>query len=179
MNNITTNILFIAVLLGIAALGAILGFGRSLKLTTRGVFGIVLSVVFCVLFGGALLAIPAIGGLVDRGNDHFRGVWNFFGVIRLAIIIYFVVLFFVFQILRIIITSIIKKISETDKKAVKIFNKIGGALFLVTFAFTLCLCVLAGMRLFEQTDAIANAVYNMQYTFLYTLYRYNPITLGS
>jgi len=177
--NLTTDIIFIAVLLGIAALGAILGFGRSLKLTTKGVFGIILSVVLCVMFGGALLATNSVGGLVASGNDYFRGVWFFFGVIRLATILYFIVLFFVFQILRIVIVSIIKRVSEIDKKAVKVVNKVGGAIFLATFAFALCLCVLAGMRLFEQTDAVASALNNMQDTFLYTLYRYNPITLGN
>jgi len=178
MNNLTINIIFVAVLLGVATVGALLGFGRSLKLSTKGVFGIVLSVALCVLFGGTLLTTNSIGEFVARGNDYFRGVWFLLGVIRLATILYFIVLLFVFQVLRIIIVAIIKQVAEADIKGVRVINKVGGAVFLTGFVFALCLLGLAGIRLFENTGLINEPMGAIQNTFLYTLYVYNPIMLG-
>jgi len=178
MNNIGINIIFIVVLLGIALLGAMLGFGKSLKFGTKGVFGIILSVVLCVLFGGALLATDGVGEFVASGNDFFRGVWGFFGVIHLATVLYFIALFFVFQLLRIIVVLIVKHMAEIDSKGIKVINKIFGAIFLAGFVFMLCLLGLAGIRLFENAGLLTEPLMALENTFLYVLYTYNPIVFG-
>jgi hypothetical protein len=170
------NLIFVAVLILIAGLGALIGFGRSLKWTTRGIVGIVMSVIFCVLFGGALLGTESVGGLVAGGNEFFAGVWGFFGIIRLATVIYFVALFFAVQIVRILITIVIKRIVEIEKPAIKVLNRVAGAVFLAAFCFSLCLLGLAGLRFFEGTEFTMSILSNIENSFLCTLYVNNPIS---
>ncbi|MCL2847404.1 MAG: hypothetical protein FWE13_01460 [Firmicutes bacterium] len=175
-----TNIIFIIVLIGLAVLGSVLGFARVLKLSTRGIVGIIISIVICFLIGGAILATPAIGNLVANGNDYFYNqVWRFLGIIHLATIIYFITLFIFVQIFRIIIVAAINRISVIRSKVVHIVNRALGAMFLSGMAFMLVLFVFAVLSLIDQTALVQSMVSSMEGSFLYTLYQNNPIVFGS
>lgn len=58
MGTIDAVTIIVAVLL--AGLGLVVGFGRTLKFFTKGIFGIILSVFVCVTFGGMIQGIPAV-----------------------------------------------------------------------------------------------------------------------
>jgi|GEM_PF-1825311 len=181
MPNFVLNIILVGVLLLAAAIGAGFGFGRMLKFTTSGIAGIVISVVLIALFGMALLATPAINGLVATGNEFFAGVWGFLGVIHLATVLYFIALFIVLQVLRIIIVLIIRRVTEIDKKPIKIANKILGAVYFVLFVFMLFLLILATIRFFEYTffnypESIMQAI---EGSWIYVIFRNNFIVFGS
>jgi len=175
----TINIIFIVALIVLAIVGSALGFGRALKISTSGISGIIISIIVCVLIGGALLATPAISNLVYNGNNYFRDIWVFFGIIRLAHVIYFIALFAIVQIIRIIIVRIIKGISEIDKKAIKIVNRILGAIYVALAAFVIMLLLFAALSLIEQTGFAQSILEAIDGTFLRTLYNNNPIVFGS
>jgi len=169
------NIVFIGSFVLAAAIGGFLGFGKSLKVATHGIVGAIISVALCVLFGGGLMAANPINGLIDRLNEYFANLWGFLGVIRLGTIIYFICLFLIFQVLRIIIVNIIKQVTEADLKAVKILNKVGGALFLATFAFFFCMIILAGVWFIEGQGWVENPMAIFKGTFIEVLYINNPL----
>jgi len=174
------NIAFIAILIILGVIGIVLGLGRSLKMATGGIFGIILSIVFSVLVGGALLATPAIGELVDNGNYFFyHETWRFLGIIHLATIIYFILIGIIFQVSRIIIISIIRGIEKTENKVVMIISKALGATFLSGAAFTILLLVFAAMWLIRDTNFVISIAQWFEDSFLYTLFINNPIRFGS
>jgi len=178
MSNTILNLIFLGVLLFTALVGAVFGFGKMLKATTRGIVGIAISITFCVLFGGALLATPAISGLVSRLNDYLYYVWWFLGVINLATVIYFIILFLVFQIARIIIVLIIKKVVEIKRKGIKIVNRILGALYLTVFVFTVFLLALAVLRIFEDYESGRLLFESIYGSWIHTIFRNNFIVFG-
>lgn len=60
MNAIDSVTLIVAIIL--AGLGLVLGFGRTLKFFTKGIFGFILSIFICASFGGMIAGIPAVAG---------------------------------------------------------------------------------------------------------------------
>jgi len=178
MPNWVLNLILIAVLIIIAIAGSTLGFGKSLKFTTSGIAGIIISIVFILFFGMGLLATPAINNLVARGNEFFREVWSFLGVIRLATVLYFIALFAVIQIIRIIIVQIIKRITEIDKRGIKVVNKILGAVYLTVFVFFLFLLILATIAFFEGL-VNGSLLGSIEGSWIYVLYRNNFIVFGN
>ena len=128
--------IFLAVLIVIAVLGALIGFGRGLKFLTGGIIGIIISVVLCYLFGGMILDMPFVRKLLSDLAAHWANS-KFLTSIRLEIIIYYIALFIIFTILRILIVLVIRSIAESDVLVMKIFNKIGGVVIFVGLAFLL------------------------------------------
>lgn len=126
--------IFLAVLLGIAAIGALLGFGKVLKFVTGGIVGIIISIILCYCFGGMILAIPFVSRLLSDLASHWAHI-DFLVKIHLEIIIYYIALFIVAMVLRIVIVMIIKHIAESDVFIMKLFNRIFGAILFLAFAF--------------------------------------------
>jgi len=172
------NTIVIIILIILAVIGSIIGFGRALKISTNGVAGVIISVVVCFLIGGALLATPAISNLVYRGNNYFNDVWRFLGIIRLGTIIYFIVLFAIVQILRMIIVYIIKSIVEINNTPIRVVNKILGAVYVSGTAFLLMLLIFAALSLIDQTTFAQSVISSMEGNFLHTLFINNPIVFG-
>lgn len=111
--------------------GIFIGFGSGLKFFTSGIFGFIIGVVVCALFGTVFLDVGFVGDLLEK----FRSLWagnEFLEKLHLEIIIYYVILFFVIQLLRILIVLIIKKFLEADNFVCKLINRVlGAALFLL------------------------------------------------
>lgn len=126
----------ILVVIAVMALGALLGFGRGLKFFTGGIVGVVISVFVCYCFGGFILQIEIVQELLLKLAALWADVeWLALLPIPLEIIIYYIVLFLVAQLIRILLFKLVIKILEIDNFVFKIINKIGGAaLFLCAFA---------------------------------------------
>ncbi len=170
------NAVTIIVAIGLAGLGIALGFGRVLRFFTQGVFGFFISIFFCVSFGGAIAGIPAIRELIDTLNTKLGEAWEFLATIRLATIIYYVVLFLIFQLIRKLIVFCISGIFSANVLPMRLINRLFGAIFLVAVVFLLVLLVFAILALFDEMQAIQTFTENIQGTFLGTLYTNNPIS---
>lgn len=171
------NIVFIIGLIVVAILGCFLGFGKSLKITTKGIFGIIISIIVCVMLGGTVKSITAVAEFIENIDTYFAGLWSFLGTIHFGNVIYYLCFFVVVQIIRVVIVKIICKIDETDRKGLKIASKALGAVYISVFCFSLCLLVLAGMKVFEDSEFVISTLTKIQDSFLITLYINNPIVI--
>ncbi len=118
-----------------ALLGLLLGFGKGLKFFTSGIFGVIISIVVCWLFGEMFRSLPFVQSLLAK----IASLWAeqegfFFDLLRrisAETVIYYIVLFFIIQILRIVIVLLIKKIAESEVTVIKVLNKIFGLVMFV------------------------------------------------
>ena len=114
-----------------AAIGALIGFGRGLKFLTGGLFGIIISVVLCYIFGSMILGVPFVNDLLTKLAESIGG-WSI-----VVTVIYYVVLFILFTLIRILIVKIIRKVAEADVLIMKIINKVFGAILMAAFGVLL------------------------------------------
>lgn len=142
------------ILLGLL-FGALIGFGRLLKIFTGGIIGVIISVVvtyFCLgvvsSWGFVQDLMAKLIGAMQSSENAFVGFLLKIGIEK---IILAVGLFIVIQIIRIIIVSIIKGVVESDNVVCKVINKIGGAIF-----FTAIICMVA-LIVFHVVDLIGGA----------------------
>ncbi len=153
-----------------AGLGFAIGFGRTLKFFTKGIFGFVLSIFACATFGGMIQGIPAVAEWIAGLNASLGEAWSFLGTIHLATVIYYIVLFFVMQLLRILIVKLIAGVFSIDVLVMRIINRILGMLLMVAAVLLLTLLVFALIELF------GGDIYpSLEGSFLGTLYRNNPV----
>lgn len=173
MNAIDSVTLIAAILL--AGLGLALGFGRTLKFFTKGIFGFILSVFICVSFGGMIAGIPAVAEWIGGLNAQLGEAWSFLGTIHLATVIYYIVLFFAVQLVRILVVKLIAGLFAADVLPVRVINRILGAALMVAAVLLLVLLVFAVMAIFGETQGVIDFVSKIDGTFLGTLYTHNPI----
>lgn len=159
--------------IALAMLGFAVGFGRVLKFFTKGVFGVIISVFFCATFGGMIQGIGPVGQWLDSLNTWLGSAWEFLETIHLATIIYYIILFCVMQVLRILIVKFLVAVFESELLVIRIVNKILGAVLLVAVVFLLTLLVLACVPLFGGDLSAA-----LDGTFLGILYENNPVQFG-
>ena len=114
-----------------AAIGALIGFGRGLKFLTGGICGIIISVVLCYIFGSMILGVPFVNDLLTKLAESIGG-WSI-----VVTVIYYVVLFILFTLIRILIVKIIRKVAEADVLIMKIINKVFGAILMAAFGVLL------------------------------------------
>ncbi len=113
----------IVIVLGCITLGVFVGFGSGLKFFTGGIFGFIISIVVCGLFGTVFLDVGFIGDLLKKLSDCWAGN-EFLTNMHLEVIIYYIILFVIVQILRVILVLIITKFLEADN--LKIIGWVGG-----------------------------------------------------
>lgn len=126
----------LAVLVVFAGIGALIGFGRGLKFLTGGIFGIIISVVLCYIFGSMILGIGFVNDLLDKLAEAMGG-WSI-----IVLVIYYVVLFIIFWLLRKLIVKLIANIVEANVLVMKIINKVLGAVLFGAFGLLLGLLAL-------------------------------------
>ncbi len=137
--------IFIAIAVVVMVLGALLGFGKLLKIFTGGIIGVLISVVVTYFLLGIVASwgfvqdlLAKLLGLIESGNNGFT---DFLIKIGIEKIILAVIIFIVVQVLRIIIVRIIKSIVEIDNIVLKIINRVGGAIFFLGVAAMITLLV--------------------------------------
>ena len=173
MNAVDSVTLIAAILL--AGLGLVLGFGRTLKFFTKGIFGFILSVFICASFGGMIAGIPAVAEWIGGLNARLGEAWSFLGTIHLATVIYYIVLFLVVQLVRILVVKLIAGLFSADVLPVRIINRILGAALMVAAVLLLLLHAFAIVAIFGETQGVIDFVARLDGTFLGTLYANNPI----
>lgn len=170
LNSVT--VLIAAVL---AVFGAALGFGRTLRFFTKGLFGIIISVFLCATFGGMIAGIPAVADWIAQLNGKLGDVWGFLETIRLATVIYYIVLFFVMTLLRILIVRLIGTAFSAPVLPVRILNRVFGAVLAVGGTLLFVLFVFAVLRIFGETSFVQGIASELEGSFLGLLYENNPV----
>ncbi len=171
----TIDSITILTAIALAGLGLALGFGRTLRFFTKGIFGFIIAVFVCFTFGGMIAGIPAVSEQISNLNAALGEKWEFFETIHLATVIYYVVLFFAVQILRILAVKLIGGIFSADVLPVRIVNRLLGAVLMVGAVFLLTLLVFAVFKVLENTQFGVDIVQKLDGTFLGTLYENNPV----
>lgn len=171
----TLDVITVIAAIVLALLGLLLGFGKTLRFFTKGIFGVVLSVFVCATFGGMIAGIPAVAEWIGLLNTKLGESWSFLETIHLATVIYYVVLFFAVQIVRIIIVKCVAGVFEANILPMRIVNKLLGMALMVAAVLLLTLLVLAVFRIVEDTAFVQNILAKINGTFLGTLYENNPV----
>ena len=170
MNGIDAATLIVAIVL--AGLGLAVGFGRTLKFFTRGIFGFIISVFVCATFGGMIQGIPAVQNWLTSLNQSMGG---FLQTIHLETIVFYVVFFLVVQVVRILAVKLIAGLFSADILPVRIVNRLLGMVLMVAAVFLLLLLVFAVFRVLQDTSFVQNILGSLNGTFLGKIYENNPV----
>lgn len=170
MNGIDAATLIVAIVL--AGLGLAVGFGRTLKFFTRGIFGFIISVFVCATFGGMIQGIPAVQNWLTSLNQSMGG---FLQTIHLETIVFYVVFFLVVQVVRILAVKLIAGLFSADILPVRIVNRLLGMALMVAAVFLLLLLVFAVFRVLQDTSFVQNILDSLNGTFLGKIYENNPV----
>ena len=171
------DVIVIIIAVVLALLGLLLGFGRTLKFFTSGIFGIVISVFVCMTFGGMVLGIPAVHQWMFDINMSLGG---FLQTIHLETIIFYIVFFIVVQIVRIIIVRLVAGLFSASVLPVRIINRVLGMVLMVAAVFLLLLLVFALIHLlayYTNPSIEMKLLEKIHDSFLYDLYLNNPVKL--
>lgn len=137
--------IFLALIVIFCILGMLFGFGKGLKFFTSGIFGIIISIVVCYALGGLIYNFgfvqDGLNSMCTALAEKNNGFCNFLLNIRIDIIVYYVALFIVVSIIRIIIVKVIKSIAEIDKMPLIILNKAFGVILFVGVGLMIMLFV--------------------------------------
>ena len=181
----TYSLIIIIGLVASVLLGFLLGFGRVLKLLTGGIVGIICSVLFCITFGGMIASTPFVADLIAKGNETLGQYAEFLAKISVATWIYYVVLFIIAQIVRIILVKCVAKIfTPKDKKSkvYKVRNIINRGLGVIALGGTFILLVylvLASLALFSDVESVSTLLKTLSEaekpSMFYLMYQSNPI----
>lgn len=170
MNGIDAATLIVAIVL--AGLGLAVGFGRTLKFFTRGIFGFIISVFVCATFGGMIQGVPAVQNWLTSLNQSMGG---FLQTIHLETIVFYVVFFLVVQVVRILAVKLIAGLFSADILPVRIVNRLLGMVLMVAAVFLLLLLVFAVFRVLQDTSFVQNILDSLNGTFLGKIYENNPV----
>ena len=148
---VLADYIFIAGLLLFIILGLALGFGKQLSILTKGIFGIIISVVICYFVFWLVYNIPFVQSLLAQFKESLaatdKPIVKFLLTIRIDIIVYAVALFIVVTIVRIIVVLIIKNVMEIDTPVMKVINKVLGLILGIAVFIVLGLIVMQIMYL--------------------------------
>ena len=174
----TIDIVTIAVPVVMAIVGLLCGFGKSLKRFTGGIFGIIISVFVCVAVGGMILGLEPVSNVVANLNETLAAKAAFLGKIHAGLIVYYIVLFLVVQILRIITVKVICGIFESKNTFMKVVNRILGFIFVPAVTILFVLLVFSVARNFEDTAFVQDILAKIEGSLLLKVYEWNPIVLN-
>lgn len=136
-------VLFDWLAIGLGALfcliGFLVGFGRGLRFFTGGFIGVVIAIFVCYLFGNVIYKISFVQELLDKFNGALQGknaFCDFLVKIHIDIVVYYIALFIIVMILRVIIVKIISHTFEIQNVFFKFLNRtLGMVLFVAAFVF--------------------------------------------
>lgn len=134
---IVADWVFLALIVGGLLFGALFGFGNIFKFFTTGIFGIIISVVVCFLIGAAFYGPvePLLNKLADAIVANENWLCQFLAKINIQIVLYYVVMFVIVWILRFIVVRLVKAVTKSENKAVKVLNRITGSILLLGIFF--------------------------------------------
>lgn len=132
--------IFLGVLLVMALLGVIVGFGKGLSFFAGKVTRVIVAVILCYFFGGVILKIPFVSTMLEELASKWAHI-GFLAKIHLELIIYYIVLALIFMLLLFLTVKLIDRITDSDVPVINVVNRIGGALLFVAAAFVIILLV--------------------------------------
>lgn len=172
----TIDIISIVFLIIVALGGYAMGFGKSLKAITGGVVGFIISIFVCIAFGGSLQGLPFIKSFIEYVNTAATQAWEFLGVLQLGYVAFYVIMFLIVQLARIIVVNTIAKIDYSQNRAIVIINKILGSILCLGFVGGIILLVMAALSFFEEMTFVENLLNKFSDSYLYVVYNNNPIS---
>ena len=125
---------FIVIGVGIIAilLGAGLGFGKVLTLTSKGLIGKIFTFIICYFIFGLVLETPFVVDLLDNFVGNLKAkqnaFCNFLILIRIDLIVFAIVLFIIVFMLMQLLTLMIEDVFESDGKVMQVVNKTLGVI---------------------------------------------------
>ena len=135
----------LGIVLLVALIGILLGFGKCLKIFTDGPIGIIISLVVTYFLIGIVGSWGFVQDLLQRFTEVLEAngssLCKFLLNIGIQSIVLAVALFIIVQIVRKIIVSIIKSISEVENVFVKFINKTLGLVFSLAVLVMIALVV--------------------------------------
>lgn len=163
-------------------LGYAMGFGKQLRLLTKGIKGVIISIFVCYILFGAVVNLNIVQDLLSMFREMLinknNAFCNFLLNIRIEIICAAVSLFLVVQILRKIIVAIISKTMESENTAIKILNKLFGVILSIALLLGLSLIALQITALAVGTgDNSVTEFLRGSFFGLDSIYLNNPLTL--
>jgi hypothetical protein len=160
-------------------IGAWLGFGKGLKVLTKGIGGVAISVVICYFLFGMVTSLSFIQDLMKSLTDFLNTEGNTFCTllvnIRIDIIAVAALLFVLVQIIRKMIVSVISTGLESDNVFVKAINKTLGVVLAVAVLIVLCLIVMQISSLLAGENGEIYSITQGSFFRLDYVYRNNPL----
>lgn len=165
-----------------AIIGIVIGFGKSLKFFTSGVFGVIISLFVCYFAYGVVFNWTFVQDLLNKLIESIsaaqNGFCDFLLKIHIEIIVLCVSMFIIVQLLRIIIVAIIKNIVEIDNVVFKVINKVLGMVFMMAIIGILGLIALqiiyyvGGQTADQVREAFNGSVFKLDW-----LFENNPLNI--
>lgn len=135
----------LGIVLLVALIGILLGFGKCLKIFTGGIIGIIISVVVTYFLIGIVGSWGFVQDLLAKFTQvldaNGSGFCMFLKNIGIESIVLAVALFLIVQLVRILIVNIVKGISEIDNMVISVFNKVLGLIFALAFFAMIALII--------------------------------------
>lgn len=129
-----------------AVFGAVLGFGRCLRILNKGITGKVITLVVTYFIFGIVITMDqtkaAQAKFVEFLQSKDNAFCNFLVTIRAETILTGIIVFVAVMILQLIVVNVIAGILSADGKGVKLFNSILGVALGVAECIALALIVL-------------------------------------
>ena len=160
-----------------AGLGVFLGFGKTLEFITKGIPGIIISVVICYFCFGLVYNIPFVQLLLLKFKQALAATESpfvhFFFTIRIDIIVYVICLFLVVFGVRFALVLLLKNVMEIKTKPMKIANMTLGGILGAAIFVSLGLIIL--QIAFFAKDGASSTVLEGSLFRLNLLYEHNPL----
>ncbi len=162
-------------------IGIWVGFARGLRFFTSGFFGIIIAIIVCYALGGPIYKIGFVQDLLGKLTAALTGKNTFCDIlvsIRIDLIVYYVALFIIVLILRLIIVKIVLAIAEIDNVVITFIDRIFGVVFFaaVTLLFMLVafwiINLIGGTTAGTVTEAIAGSKLKLDW-----FYENNPLMI--
>ncbi|MGN0813462.1 MAG: hypothetical protein ACI4MQ_08145 [Candidatus Coproplasma sp.] len=171
----------LGIVLLVALIGILLGFGKCLKIFTGGLVGIIISIVVTYFLIGIVgswgfvqdLLAKFTQALVDNGS----GFCMFLKTIGIESIVLAVALFLIVQLIRILIVNIVNGISESKNVVIRVINKTLGLIFSLAFFAMIALIIFQIIYLIGGTTSENFREYLTGALKLNVLYDNNPLRI--
>ncbi len=139
------DLIAIGAIITVALLGAGLGFGRFLSVLSRGIVGKIVSIIVCYFIFGIVLDWGVVKNLLALFVEFMQSKDNFFCnlllKIRIDLIVFAILLFFVVQLLKRFLAFLIREVFEIDLLVIRIMNKVFGLILAVLVLIMVTLIV--------------------------------------
>jgi hypothetical protein len=170
----------IGVVVLLAILGIVAGFGGGLKFFTGGIFGVIISVIVCYFAYGIVINWQFVIDIMANIRQALTGADNAFCNVLLdihfEIVAICLAMFIIVQILRIIVVAILKNIVEINNVVFKVINKVLGLALMVGVGIIVALIVfqiiawIGGNTSVDFANCLNGSVFKLD-----VLYNENPL----